>query len=82
MYVHRRIQDFVGGQGPLAPPPPGSAPDYCAAANYLATQINICEGLGGAKAPLPPPPGSAPDVCIYDLTLDSDLTRVGKKLRA
>ena len=20
-YVHRRIQDFVGGQGPLAPPP-------------------------------------------------------------
>ena len=58
---HRRIQDFVGGG---KAPSPGSAPDYCAAVNYLATQIHICEGFfggeGGAKAPLAPPPGSAP----------------------
>ena len=58
--THRRIQDFVGGGGKA--PSPGSAPDYCAAVNYLATQIHICEGFGGGgevgQGPLiaPPPP--------------------------
>ena len=70
---HRRIQDFVGGgaNAPL-PPPPGSAPDYCAAVNYLATQIHICEGVlfwgeGGGQGPLAPPPGSAPGFVAYIL---------------
>ena len=38
-------------------PSPGSAPDYCAAVNYLATQIHICEGFGGGgpRPPCPPP---------------------------
>ena len=52
-----------GAKAPL--PPPGSAPDYCAAVNYLAIQIHICEGVfwggRGGHGPLgPPPPGSAP----------------------
>ena len=61
--THGRIQDFVGGGGKA--PSPGSAPDYCAAVNYLATQIHICEGLGGGgNAPLAPPPPLDPRLLL------------------